>query len=242
MVVALVLAGGIGKRVGAEIPKQYIEVMGKPIIVYTLEKLNNHPKIDHIIVACLESYIDLIYVYAKKYKLHKIINVFKGGDTFQESAMNGVYALKGLCNTGDIVFIHLANFPMVGDEIITDSIDICRKYGNAFSAESSRLCLCEKTGDICSNKYLDRALVYGLSSPWVFYYEYLYNLYTKAQEDHIDFNKIQHISTLMLNKGETIYFSKASSLNIKITTKEDIDLFEGLLLLQRKRQDENIAN
>jgi 2-C-methyl-D-erythritol 4-phosphate cytidylyltransferase len=228
MTTAIILAGGVGKRLGADRPKQFIEVMGKPIIVYTLEKLNRHPQIDNIEVVCVKSHIDLISEYVEKYSLNKLKYITIGGDTFQKSVKNGVYNLKNDCQNDDVILVHMGISPMVSDEVITDSIEVCKKYGNAFSAEPSYMCMCEKTGDDFSDKYLDRKIIFGLNTPQSFQYGYLYDLYEKAEKEKIDFHKFQHISTLMLFKGEKLYFSKSSPLNIKITTKEDIVLFESL--------------
>ena len=118
MNIAIILAGGIGSRVGADIPKQFILVFGKPVLVYTIEKFQNNKNIDAIEVVCLESYLSVVEEYRKQYNLSKIKWITEGGSTFSQSVMNGVNNLKGKLSDDDIVVIHFGASPFVENDII----------------------------------------------------------------------------------------------------------------------------
>ena len=105
MNIAVILAGGVGNRVGAQVPKQFIEVMGKPVLAYTVEVFQNHPQIDGIEVVCIESYMDYMEEMKEKYGFTKLRWVAKGGKDFQESVMNGINHLEGIASDDDIVLV-----------------------------------------------------------------------------------------------------------------------------------------
>ena len=233
MVVAVILAGGSGVRFGNEMPKQFIEVQGKPVIIHTLERINNHPEIDEIIVPCVPKYIGKLREMSKKFQITKLKKIIEGGATFQESFKNCIYTLRDRCKKDDIILLHMSISPIIDETLITDSIAVCKKNGNAYSAEPSYLCMCEKTGENFSNKFLDREVVFGLNTPQTNYFGKLFDIYQKAECDGFDINSEPHLSTLMLAYGEKLYFSKSTSLNIKITTQDDLKLFEALLLTEK---------
>ena len=237
MVVGCMLAGGVGARVGAGIPKQFYEVRGKPIIVYTMECLNNNSAIDVFDVVCVDDYIDIVYNYAEHYNIQKLRKVVQGGQSFGESVRNGVYALEGYCKPDDIFAIHMSISPLVTDEIINDLIHVCREHGNAFSAEPSYMCMCEKTGDEFSDKFLDRELIFGLNTPQAVRYGKVLELYKRVEREGYDLNAHTHMSTLMFDMGERLYFSKSSPINIKITTMDDIELFEAYTYMKEVKNN-----
>ena len=103
---AIIIAGGCGHRLGQDIPKQFIHVYDKPILVYTLESFQRHPKIDAIGLVCIDGWHDVIKAYAKQFRIDKLKWVISGGETAQESIRNGVYHLEGICSDDDIVIIH----------------------------------------------------------------------------------------------------------------------------------------
>jgi len=230
MVVAIVLAGGSGVRFGETTPKQFIEVCGKPVIIYTLERINNHLEIDEIIVPCIPEYIEQLHAFAETFKITKLKNIIPGGTTFQESMKACVYALRDRCSLDDIILMHMSISPMVSNDILADSIATCKAYGNGYSAHPSYLCICEKNGENYSDKFLDRDLVFGLNTPQTHHYGKLLEIYEKAEKDNFDINSEPHLSSIMFAYGEKLYFSKSSPLNIKITTQDDMRLFEALLI------------
>lgn len=236
MNIAIILAGGVGTRVGAEVPKQYIKIMGKPIMVYTLGKFEDNPNIDAIEIVCIKGHIPYVKSIVKEYNITKVKWYTEGGLTFQESTMNGIFNLKDKVSKDDIVLIQFAVSPMITDEIINDSINVCKKYGNAVAADEMIMCTCIKDNEYSSSQSILRETLVGLNAPWTFKYNVVCGAYEKALEKNILAGLEPHTTSLMFALGKKIYFSKSSTSNIKITRKEDIDLFEGFLLLQEKRR------
>jgi 2-C-methyl-D-erythritol 4-phosphate cytidylyltransferase len=239
MNIALILAGGIGSRVGAKIPKQFIEIQGKPILAYTLENFNNDANINAIEIVCHKGWMDFTKKLVGKYGINKVKWFVDGGETFQESTINGINNLKGKVKEDDIVVISFGVSPMTTSEIIDDNIRVCKQYGNAIASEEVVLLTCFKDNDYSTVKGLPRENLMGFSNPWSFKYGEISNVFKEGREKGILSQIDPHITSLYLALGKRLYFSKSNSLNIKITRKEDLDIFEGYLLLKEKREKEN---
>lgn len=232
MNVPIILAGGVGSRVGADRPKQFIEVLGKPILVYTIEAFQNHPEIDAIEVVCIESHMDYLRELVDEYNLDKVKWITKGGVDFQHSVINGVNNLKGKLDDDDIVLVHYGASPFVQADIISDAIKVCKEKGNSSPAMSSPLLVGTNDGDK-STEWIDRDKIVIFNAPQCFKFSYVTQLYDEAIERDL-LDKVEpHTTTLMYLMGREIYLSKSSQINIKITNKEDIELFKGYVLAKR---------
>ena len=238
MNIGIILAGGTGTRVGASIPKQFIEIMGKPILAYTLEIFQNNQNIDAIEVVCHRDWKDEVHHIALCYDIDKLRWVTVGGATFQESTMKGVFNLKDKICSEDIVVIGFGVSPMITDEIINDSIRVCKEHGNAIAAEDMVLCTCIKDDEYSTTQSILRECIKGFSSPWTFRFGELCETYEMAQQQGILDHLEPHTTSLYLALGKRLWFSKTVSTNIKITTREDLDIFEGYMLLKEKRRKE----
>lgn len=232
MNVPIILAGGIGSRVGADRPKQFIEILGKPILVYTIEAFQNHPEIDAIEVVCIESHINYLKELVGKFNLDKVKWITPGGKDFQHSVINGVNNLKGKIDDEDIVLVHYGASPFVSEDIISDAINVCKQKGNSSPAISSPLLLGSNDGEK-STKWIDRDQVMILNAPQCFKFSYVCQLFDEAIEKNLIEKVEPHTTTLMYLMGREIYLSKGSQTNIKITTKEDLDLFKGFVLMKK---------
>lgn len=230
MNIAVILAGGVGARVGDAVPKQFIKIMGKPVIVYTLEKFDNHEKIDAIEIVCVESYIEYMKELVEEFNLKKVKWIVEGGSTFQESVLNGVTYLENICNPEDILAIHFAASPFVEKDIISDAIDVCKIKGNAISTTPFYLLSGVKYDEEKSVEWIDRDTIACMSSPHAFKYHFISELYKEAITTGVINDVEPHTTTLMYKMGKPVYFSKGSQKNIKITTKDDLELFEGYVL------------
>ena len=248
MNVALILAGGVGSRVGAKIPKQFIEVLGKPVLAYTIEAFEKHPDIDAIIVACVQPYIDYLWEIKEKYGFSKLKWVVEGGDTFQGSVLNGITYLEDKISRDDIVLIHFGASPFITENIISDCIKVCKEKGNAISTTDFYL-LSGKKKTISSvsdpenytDEYINRDTVAVMNTPHAFQYGFVTDMYKEAIESGVIDTVEPHTTTLMYAMEKKIYFAQGSQNNIKITRKEDIELFEGYVLQQQRKSEELIS-
>ena len=236
MNIAVILAGGIGVRLGAGIPKQFVEVLGKPVIVYTIEKFNSHPEIDAIEVVCVEDYIEILYELVAKYNLNKVKFIVKGGEDFQHSVINGVQGLNKYASEDYIILVHWAASPFISHEEITDAIRVCKEKGNCIAAYPAYLLYGIKADNGTSTvEGIDRDSFMVMNAPQCFKYGYVKELYEEAGRTGMLEKVEPHTTTLMYAMGRKIYFSKGNQNSIKITTKEDIDMFLGYLLAKQYR-------
>ena len=241
MNIALILAGGTGTRIGAGIPKQFIEIQDKPILAYTLEVFQANPNIDAIEIVCHKDWIEKTERIAEKYKISKMNWICIGGSTFQESTMNGIFNLKGKIASEDIVVISFGTAPMTPQADIDDSIRVCAKHGNAIASGNIDLCTCIKDDEYSSTQNIIRETLKSFSNPWSFRFGELYAAYEEAIKRGILNNVEPHTTSLYFALGKRIWFSQCTSSQPKITHKSDLDVFEGYLLLKAKREkQENI--
>lgn len=239
MNIAVVLAGGTGTRVGANIPKQFIEIMGKPILAYTLDNFQQDSEIDAIEIVCHKDWVDEVRTICKRYGITKQRWLTMGGDSFQQSTLNGVFNLKGKISPEDIVVISFGVSPFCTPDIINDSIRVAKEHGNAISAEDSPLCTCIKDDEYSTTQNLIRETIKGFSNPWTFRFGELVEAYEEVIRRGILDELEPHTTSVYLALGKRLWFSKSSGYNFKITLKEDLDIFEGLLLLKQKREAED---
>ena len=232
----IIIAGGVGSRLGAPVPKQFVEVLGKPVIAYTMEHFQNHPDIDAIELVCVEGYQEHLKDIADKYGITKVIKIVKGGSEYERSIMNGVAGLEGIAKPNDVMMIHWAASPFLSEEIITDNIRVCKEKGNAITASYSYLLYGSNDGD-CAKRAINRESFMTLSAPQSFLYKNIVDLYKKVEENNM-FETVEehHTTVFMAELGIPLYFSKGSHTNIKITTKEDIDLFLGYQLAKKYKE------
>ena len=134
MNVAIILASGQGQRMGQDIPKQFINVYDKPVLIYTLEGFQKHPEIDAIEVVCIDGWHDIVRAYARQFNIDKLKWIVSGGNSAQESIRNGVFHLEEHCSGDDIIIVHDGIRPLVDETVLSDVIVKCRQYGNAVSS------------------------------------------------------------------------------------------------------------
>ena len=232
----VIIAGGVGSRLGAKVPKQFVEVLGKPIIAYTMDHFQNHPEIDGIELVCVDGYQDHLKGIADKYGITKVMKIVKGGSEYERSIMNGVTGLEGIARPDDVVMIHWSASPFINEEMITDNIRVCKEKGNAITASYSYLLYGNNDGD-CAKKNIDRETFMTLSAPQSFLYKIITDIYRQVEEKNLFDYVEHHTPALMEALGIPMYFSKGSHTNIKITTKEDIDLFLGYQLAKLYKKE-----
>ena len=232
--IALIIAGGVGARMGQDIPKQFINVYDKPVIVYTMEAFQKHPEIDGIEVVCLEGWHDVVKAYAKQFGIAKLENVVAGGKNGQDSIRNGLYDISDRHSDGDIVvLIHDAIRPMVSRDIISDNIRVCRKNGNAITVVPCTAAMLKTIDSISSEEQVPRDNLKITQTPQAFYLNDIIGAHKEALRKGIT-NSVASC-TMYIELGRKLYMSKGSEKNLKLTTSEDIEIFKALL---KSKKDE----
>jgi 2-C-methyl-D-erythritol 4-phosphate cytidylyltransferase len=229
--IALLIAGGSGNRMHQDIPKQFLTVNERPVIVYTLEAFEKHPEIDAIAVVCIDGWQQVLMAYAKQFNISKLSHVVTGGKNGQDSIRNGIFELEKHYGKDDLVLIHDAIRPMVSSEIISDNIRVAKEKGNAITViPCAEAMLQTEDGEVSSGTY-PRDSLKRTQTPQAFKLGEICQLHRDALESGIT-NSIASC-TLMIEMGKQVYFSQGSEKNIKLTTLEDIDIFKALLAASR---------
>lgn len=233
--IALIIAGGSGNRMGQDIPKQFINVYDKPIIIYTLEGFQRHPMIDEIEVVCIDGWHDVLWAYARQFNISKLKWVVSGGETGQESIRNGVYNLEGKIGADDIVVIHDGIRPLVDASVLTDVIQKANKYGNGVTSlpYNEQIFIVNPENADTTKQYIPRETLRRVSTPQAYRYGRLDSAYHEAFEKGIGIYGSAYTNTMMVELGETLYFAAGSDKNIKLTTKDDLEMFKGYLKMEK---------
>lgn len=233
--VGLIIAGGSGSRMGQDIPKQFLNVYNKPVLIYTLEAFQKHQEIDEIEVVCIDGWQDLLWAYAKQFNITKLKWVVSGGKTGQESIRNGVYHLKPYCREEDIVIIHDGIRPLIETRILTDVIDKCKKFGNAVTSMPYNEQIFVMKDESCTDQYIPREKIRRVSTPQAYQFGTIYRAYQKAFANNIGIHGSSYANTMMVDLGETLYFAEGSDKNIKLTTKDDFEMFKAYLRAEQNQ-------
>lgn len=229
MNVAIIIAGGSGHRMGQDIPKQFINVYDKPVIIYTLEGFQKHPQIDAIEVVCIDGWQEVLKAYARQFNINKLKWVVSGGETGQESIRNGVYNLEGVLQKDDTVIIHDGIRPMVDDTVLTDVLLKCERYGNAVTALPYNEQIFVTEDGVSTTQYIPRETLRRVSTPQAYKFGKLDWAYHEAFEKKIGIYGSSYTNTMMVELGEKLYFSTGSDKNIKLTTRDDLEMFKAYL-------------
>lgn len=229
MNIALIIAGGSGKRMGQDIPKQFININDKPVLIYTLESFQKHPKIEGIILVCIDGWHDMARAYAKQFGIDKLLRIISGGDTVQESIFAGVKAAQEYCCLGDIVVIHDGIRPMVDATVLSDVIVKAQQYGNAVTSLPYNEQIFVADDEYTTTQYIPRDTIRRVSTPQAYEFRMLKESYEKAFAENIGIGNSTYTNTMMVDLGVRLYFAAGSEKNIKLTTKEDLELFKSYL-------------
>ena len=230
---AIIIAGGVGSRMGLDIPKQFVHIYGKPVIIYTLEGFQRHPEIDAIEVVCLSGWEETLREYARQYGITKLKWVATGGATGQESIRNGVYSLEGALADDDIAVIHDGIRPLVDSSVLSDVLRVCRLHGNGVTATPYNDQIFRILDDFSTREYIPRETLRKVATPQAYRYGLLLGAYRRAFAEGVGIFGSAYTNTMMVDLGETLYFAAGSDKNIKLTSKEDLELFKAYLRMER---------
>lgn len=223
----ILLAGGIGKRMGADVPKQFIKVNGKPIIVYSIENFQKNEQVEKIVVVCVKEWSEYLKEIIREYNLSKVEWIIEGGNTGHDSIRNGVFFLEDKIGLDDYIIVHDAVRPILPQKALNEVLRVAHDKENASSC-----IVCHPpivyTEDFESGiSDIDREHVMLTASPQVYKYSIALECYKKAELENK--HNFTFTSSLLIYYGYRVYFAKGTTCNIKITQKEDIALFEALL-------------
>ena len=226
---ALIFAGGVGSRMHTNgTPKQFLNVHGKPIIVYTIEHFQNHPDIDRIVVVCIETYINYMCKLVELYKLSKVFAVVPGGETGQDSIWQG---LSKLLETSDddreIVLIHDGVRPLIDASLISRNIESVKTHGSAISASPAIETFCLRSTGETIAAVLERDKCFLAKAPQSFFLKDIVHCHRAARREGA--YRAVDSAQLMMRNGFTLHYVLCDTSNIKITTPCDYYVFKGIL-------------
>ncbi len=229
MAVAVIIAGGAGARMGQDIPKQFINVYDKPVLLYTLEGFQKHPQIESIEVVCIDGWHDVLSAYAKQFGISKLKWIVSGGKTGQESIRNGVYNLEGKISPDEIVVIHDGIRPLVDETVLTDVIVKAKEHGNAVTSMPYNEQIFVIDDEFSTTKFIPRETLRRVATPQAYRFDLLLTKYREAYEKEIGIYGSHYTNTMMVELGVRLYFAAGSDKNIKLTTKDDLEMFKAYL-------------
>lgn len=227
MNVAVVIAGGVGRRMGENIPKQFIEIDGKPVLIYTLEGFETHKEIDAVEVVCVDGWQNKLKEYIRKFGIKKVKWIVTGGETGQESIRNGIYNLEDKLKADDNVIIHDGIRPLIDESVLSDVIATCNKYGNGVTSLPYNEQIFVVDDEISTVKYIPRETLRRVSTPQAYKFKSIDDAYHRAFKEKIGIYGSSYANTMMVELGERLYFAAGSDKNIKLTTKDDLELFKA---------------
>ncbi len=223
----ILLAGGTGSRMGANMPKQFLIVKDKPVIVHTIENFQKNSSIDSIAVVCIKGWINYMQTIIDEYNLYKVKWVIEGGQTGHDSTRNGLFFLKEKIKKEDFIIIHDAARPIVPQQAINNMMEIAYINGNASLAVPCYETAIFTDDKLSGTKDLDRNSFMRVQTPQAYRYGDILQLYEMAEkEDKHDF---VYADLVYIYYGRRVFFSKGFTNNIKITKREDIALCEALM-------------
>ncbi len=233
--VAVIFAGGSGKRMNTvSRPKQFLELNGKPVIIYTLELFDNHPRIDGIIVVCIESWIPFLQKQLKKFEINKVVSVVPGGETGQVSIFNGlISAYNKYGYDGVNVLIHDGVRPLITEQTITDCINTVEEKGNCITCvPATETFIVKQSDDLLkiparSNSFIARA-------PQCFRLKDIYEAHMRAQNEGR--NDFIDSCSMMSEYGYHMNTIIGPMENIKITTPTDFFIFRAMVQVHENQQ------
>ena len=220
--IAIVLAGGKSTRNQQNIPNQFINVLGKPVIIYVLEAYQRHPAIDDIYVVCIKGWDDILSAYAKQYGIDKLRGIIPAGETGMLSVKNGFDALE--CDDDDTIILQESTRPLVTEESISKLLHACKGAAALCEPMEDKVMFFKKE----KLEYVERDRLFDLQSPEAYRYGILKSVFEKAEQ-------LQHpleescCSLLMYNLGYELNFVEGNHNNIKIVRQEDIAILSALL-------------
>lgn len=226
MTTALIFAGGAGRRMNTRSkPKQFLEIHGKPVIIYTLEHFEYHEEIDGIVIVCIKEYIEELKGMLRRFGITKVKKIVPGGETGHDSIYQGLLAMEETAGKDDIVLIHDGVRPLINSELISINIETVRKYGNAITCEADRESQIRSVDGKTVSEMPPRDQMYTAKAPQSFYYGDIKEVYEAAQKDGVKSIDSAHLCNIY---HKELHMVKSTNNNIKITEPADFYICRAL--------------
>ena len=236
MNIAIIFAGGSGIRMGAGIPKQFLEINGKPIIIHTMQLFQHHREIDKIYAAVQEDYIDYVKDLCDEFRVTKLSGVVAGGETAQDSIYNALKAAAEENPADSIVLIHDGVRPFVAYDVISKNIESVKQYGNGItSTPCYETIMVSKDGKVVDSVPYRKETFAG-QAPQSFYLNEIIDAHEKIQATETRYDNMVDACTIIRTLGMTAHLVEGNRGNIKVTTPEDVYMLRALLQYQENEQ------
>lgn len=229
MNIGVIFAGGSGKRMHTKgIPKQFLEIDGKPIIISTLEVFEHCTDVDAVIVVCLKDYIPYLEKLIGRYALRKISRVIPGGTTGQESIYLGLCAAEETAGDSEtVVLIHDGVRPLITEELITENILTAREKGNAVTVAPVNETIIQCDPDPAEiSRILERSTCFVAKAPQTFFLRDILQAHRKARTENRAFIDS---ASMMQAYGMKLYTVASTPDNIKVTTPSDYYMLKAFM-------------
>lgn len=230
MVTALIFAGGVGERMNSRAkPKQFLEIHGKPILIYTLDQFEMHEDVDNIAVVCLENWINELKIMLKRFMVSKVKWIVPGGKTGHDSIFNGLQEIAKDVRDDDIIIIHDGVRPLITGDLISKNIQVTREKGNAVTVLKLGESIARLSGDCVENGTVaeipDRNQMCLIKAPQTFFFREIWDLHQRARKDQY---KAIDSACLLHKYGHEINTVASTTYNIKITSPSDYYIFRAM--------------
>lgn len=230
MNIALITAAGSGTRMGQDIPKQFMTIDDCPVVIYTMLAFQRHPQIDEIAVVCLDGWEKSLWAYARQYNITKLRYVFPGGSSNQSSIHNGIEGLKTMGHSNDdIVLIQDGVRPLVSEEIISNNISVCKKYGYAITGLMCKEVIMEfnPQNETLAYMHIPRERLVRTQTPHTYKLGIILDIHKRAAEQNIEMAASCELAAKLGIPDQHLVFGTEKN-GLKLTNIEDIELFKAL--------------
>jgi 2-C-methyl-D-erythritol 4-phosphate cytidylyltransferase len=235
--IGIIFAGGVGKRMGEQqIPKQFLIVDEKPIIIHTLEYFQGHKSIDAIYIACVADWIDHLNKLIDDYKITKVVTVVPGGDTAQDSIFNGLSRARQDCDGDSTVLIHDGVRPFITFSLISDLIESVEVHGSGITCTPCYETIIISTDEETITDVPLRRNTHSAQAPQAFKLDDVIDAHIKIREVNPGYEDVVDACTMYRQLGKNVHMVLGNRGNIKITKPEDVYILKGLIEYRRNEE------
>lgn len=241
MNIAIIFAGGRGERLNNsfELPKQFLKIEGKEILIHTLLKFEKHSEIDKIYLSVLKEYMAFTRGLIERYGIEKVCKIVEGGSTAQESIYNAIKTASEENKSDSIVLIHDGVRPIITNKVISDNILGVKNYGTAVTVVPCYETIIESRDGLSTNHVPIRKETFKAQAPQSFRLGEILEAHEKIRKSDNPYQDIVDSCTLFNKLGKNTHLVSGNFGNIKVTTPEDVYILKGILEYQNEYGKKN---